>query len=187
VGETDNSQGALSLARRLHPDLILMEINLPDGNGLKTVQQIKQELPAVKVVILTAQDNEEDAIDALKSGIEGCICKDIQAQSLLDSLRGVVEGEAALSRRMATRVIQELARVAQMEAGHTVHQLTPREKQVLCKITEGLTNKEIADTLHISENTIKVHITHILAKLHLENRSQAAAYARHVGLEGKSG
>jgi DNA-binding NarL/FixJ family response regulator len=184
VGETDSGIEALARARELGPDLILMEISLPDGSGLEAVHKIKHEFPEVKVVVLTIHDGEESLFGAIREGAEGFLTKDVPAEALLESLRGVMRGEACLSRRMTARVLHELARMAQVQAGRVTRRLTSREHQVLHNVTAGLSNSEIARALRISENTVKVHITHILEKLQLENRTEAAAYARRLNLYG---
>jgi DNA-binding NarL/FixJ family response regulator len=184
VGETTNGIEALARARELHPDLILMEISSPDGSGLEAVHKIKHELPEVKIVVLTVHDGKENLFGAIRGGAEGFLTKDVPAETLLESLRGVMRGEACLSRRMAAWLFHELARMAQVQAGRVIGQLTARENQVLYQITLGLSNSEIARALRISENTVKVHITHILEKLQLENRTEAAAYARRLNLYG---
>jgi two-component system nitrate/nitrite response regulator NarL len=185
VGEAEDGREAVAKARELKPDLILMDINMPGGDGLEAVGVIKETLPDVRIIMLTVHDEDENLFEAVKRGAEGFLSKDVRARALLDSLRGVMRGEAAISRSMAGTILKEFARLAGIEAGNMADQLTQREKEVLQKISEGLSNKEIALSLCISENTAKVHVTHILKKLHLQNRSQAADYARRWGLHKK--
>ena len=182
VGEAENGMEALAKARELKPDLILMDINMPHGNGLEAVSVIKRELPGVRIIMLTVHDGDANLFEAIKRGAEGFLSKNVRAKALLDSLRGVMRGEAALSRCMAGKILQEFARLAEMEAGHIASRLTSREKEVLQKISEGLSNREIGLSLCISENTVKAHVASILRKLHLQTRSEAAAYARRWGL-----
>ena len=181
VGEAGDGRDALSKARELKPDLILMDIGLPHCDGLEALSAIKDALPDTKIVMLTVHDDDENLFAAIKRGAEGFLCKNVRAQDLVDAVRGVMGGEAALSKRMAARILKEFARLAEMEVGSTVSQLTLREKEVLQKLSEGLSNKEIAHALYISENTVKAHVTNILRKLHLENRSQAADYVQRWG------
>jgi DNA-binding NarL/FixJ family response regulator len=185
VGEAEDGAKALAKAKELKPDLILMDISMPHGNGLEALSAIKRELPDVKIIMLTVHDKEENLLEAIKRGAEGFLSKNVRAKALLDSLRGAMRGEAAISRHMAGKILKEFARLAEIEAKKTPGQLTPREKEVLQKLSEGLSNKEIGLSLCISENTVKVHVKNILRKLHLQNRTEAAAYARRWGSEEK--
>ena len=178
VGEAEDGVEALALARALQPDLILMDINMPHGNGLETVSAIKREWPDMRIIMLTVHDEDENLFEAIKRGAEGFLSKNVRANNLLDSLRDAMRGKAALSGPTTGKVLKEFARLAESEAEHISDQLTPREKQVLQKISEELTNRQIALSLCISENTVKTHASHILKKLDLQTRSQAAAYAR---------
>jgi two-component system nitrate/nitrite response regulator NarL len=182
VGEAEDGREAVAKARELKPDLILMDINMPGGDGLEAVGVIKAVLPDAKIIMLTVHDEDKNLFEAVKRGAEGFLSKDVRARALLDSLRSVMRGEAAISSSMTGAILKEFARLAEIEVGDIADQLTPREKEVLQKISEGLSNKEIALSLCISENTAKVHVTHVLRKLHLQNRSQAADYARRWGL-----
>ena len=132
--------------------------------------------------MLTVHDEDENLFEAIKRGAEGFLSKNVRAKDLLNSLRGVMRGEAAISRRMAGKILQEFARLAGMESGYIAGQLTPREKDVLQKMSEGLSNKEIGFSLSISENTVKAHVASILRKLHFQTRYQAEVYAQRWGL-----
>jgi DNA-binding NarL/FixJ family response regulator len=187
VGEAGDGAEALVKARELKPDLILMDINMPHCNGLEAVIAIKRELPGVRIIMLTVDDEEEGLFEAIKKGAEGFLSKRVRAKALLDSLRDVMKGEAVISGYMAGKMLKEFSRLAEIEVGSIAGQLTPREKEVLQKIGEGLSNKEIALSLRISENTVKAHITNILRKLHLQTRSQAAIYSRRLGLHEGGG
>jgi DNA-binding NarL/FixJ family response regulator len=187
VGEAEDGTEALAKARELKPDLILMDINMPHCNGLEAVSAIKRELPDVKIIMLTVHDKDENLFEAIKRGAEGFLIKNVRAKALLDSLRGVMKGEAAIPGPMTGRILKEFARLAEIEAGHIAGQLTLREKEVLQKISEGLSNREIGLSLCISENTVKAHVKNILRKLHLQTRSQAAAHARRWGLYEEGG
>jgi DNA-binding NarL/FixJ family response regulator len=162
-----------------------MDISMPHGNGLEALSAIKKELPDVKIIMLTVHDKDENLLEAIKRGAEGFLSKSVRAKALLDSLRGAMRGEAAISRHMAGKILKEFARLAEIETKKTSGQLTPREKEVLQKLSEGLSNKEIGLSLCISENTVKVHVKNIFRKLHLQNRTEAAAYAQRWGLEEK--
>ena len=183
VGEAEDGREALALARELKPDVILMDINMPNGDGLEAVSAIKRELPDLKIIMLTVHDDDKNLFEAVKRGAEGFLSKNVRAKVLLDSLSEVMKGEVAISGPMAGKVLKEFARMAEIEAKRIAGQLTPREKQVLQKISQGLDNREIGLALSISENTVKAHVTSILKKLHLQNRTQAADYARRWGLD----
>jgi DNA-binding NarL/FixJ family response regulator len=183
VGEAEDGAEALAKAKKLKPDLILMDISMPHGNGLETLSAIKKELPDVKIIMLTVHNKDENLLEATKRGAEGFLSKNVRARALLDSLRGAMRGEAAISRHMAGKILKEFVRLAQIEDKKTSGQLTPREKEVLQKLSEGLSNREIGLSLCISENTVKVHVKNIFRKLHLQNRTEAAAYAQRWGLE----
>jgi two-component system NarL family response regulator len=187
VGEAGDGTEAVAKAKELRPDLILMDINMPHGNGLEAVSAIKRELPAVRIIMLTVHDEDENLLEALKRGAKGFLSKRVRAKDLLDSLRDVMKGRVTIAGPMAEKILKEFVRLAEIEAGHIASQLTPREKEVLQKLSEGLSNKDIGLSLSISKNTVKTHVTNILRKLHLQTRSQAAAYARRWGLDEGEG
>ena len=187
VGEAKDGLEALAKARELKPDLIMMDISMPHCNGLEAVSAIKRALPGVRIIMLTVHDKDENLFKAIKRGAEGFLSKNVRAKALLDSLRGVMRGEAAISRRIAGKILKEFARLAEIEAEHITSQLTPREWEVLQKVSEGLSNRQIALSLSISENTVKAHVGSILKKLHVQTRFQAAAYAQQWGLHEDEG
>jgi len=171
------------MARELMPDVILMDISMPVMDGLEATRRIKAELPYVKIVILTVLDEEQKLFEAVKSGAQGYLLKKIDPQALYGTLRGVVRGEAPVSRVMAARLLEEFTRQArQTDPVAPAPELTVREREVLEQVTLGRSNKEIAAALAISENTVKNHLKNILEKLHLENRVQAATFALREGL-----
>ena len=185
VAEAENGQQALQLAHDLLPDVILMDIGMPVMDGLQATGQILRELPSMRVVILTVSENEDNLFHALKLGAQGFVLKNTPARRLHAQLRGVMQGEAALSGRVAAKVLDEFNRLhaedeVSLEAG--VEPLSPREKDVLQLVAEGLSNQEIGARLYLSENTIKKYIRNILDKLQLNNRVQAAVYAVRKGL-----
>ena len=184
VGEAGDGREALERARELMPDLILMDIQMPGWDGLKATQLIKEEMPYVKIVMLTISDEDKDLFEAIKSGAQGYLLKNIEPEELFELLRGVYRGEAPISGLTAARILDEFARLAEKETWVPIagNNLTPREKEVLQLVAQGATNKEIASQLFIAENTVKNHLRNILAKLHLQNRVQAAAYALREGL-----
>ena len=188
VGEAGDGREALERARELMPDLILMDIHMPGWDGLRATQLIKEEMPYVKIVMLTVSDDDKDLFEAIKSGAQGYLLKNLETEELFELLRGVYRGEAPISHLTAARILDEFTRLAQEgdrypSAGES---LTPREKEVLQLVAQGSTNKEIASQLFITENTAKNHLRNILEKLHVQNRIQAAVYAVREGLLGDS-
>jgi len=185
VGEADDGLEALVKARELVPDLILMDIGMPGCDGLEATRRIKQELPAVTIVMLTVHDEEEKLFEAIKSGAQGYLLKNIRSREMVTLLRGAVRGEAAITPTLAGRMLEEFRRLSRMvplDADAEPVILTQREQEVLSLVAEGRTDKEIADALVISLYTVKNHMRNILAKLHVSSRHEAARYARHRGL-----
>lgn len=183
VAEAQDGEEALAKAKELMPDVILMDIYMPGGTGLEATQRIKEALPYVKIVILTVSEEDQNLFSAIKSGAQGYLSKKIEPLELFEMLRGVVKGEAPISRVTAAKILDEFARQVQRRRDEPpVEHLSRREQQVLELLTKGSTNKEIAAALGISDNTVKNHLRNILDKLHLENRVQAAAFALQKGL-----
>ncbi len=186
VGEASNGLEAVERARELRPDLILMDITMPGVSGLEATRLIKTEMPQVTVVIVTVSDDEQDLLEAIKSGARGYLLKDLEPVEFFDSLRAIERGEAVIPRRLASHILEEFRALAlQGAAEHLEETLTSREKEVLRLVAGGSTNKEVAETLCLSENTIKFHMRKILDKLHLRNRAQVAAWAAQHGLTAR--
>lgn len=184
VGEAQNGAEALNKAKDLKPDLILMDVYMPGGNGLEATRRIKEALPSVKVVILTVSEEDKNLFEAIKYGAHGYLSKKIEPRDLFEMLRGVFRGEAPISRSTATKILNEFAKQTRRSSGETPEEkLSLKEQEVLQLLTEGLTNKEIGNKLRISESTVKNHLKNILDKLHLENRVQAAAFALRSGMD----
>lgn len=185
VGEASDGLEALVKAQELVPDLILMDVGMPGCDGLEATRRIKHELPAVTIVMLTVRDEEEKLFEAIKSGAQGYLLKNIRSREMLALLRGAVRGQAAITPALAGRMLEEfrrLSRQAPWDAGAEAMALTNREQEVLSLVAEGATDQEIADTLSISLHTAKSHMRNILAKLHVSSRREAARYARDKGL-----
>jgi DNA-binding NarL/FixJ family response regulator len=182
AGEAADGQEAVDLAWHLKPDVVLMDLRMAGMDGLEATKRLAAELPEVKVVILTASDEEADLFEAIKAGAKGYLVKDLSAEHFFTLLEGVARGEPALTPRLARRLLDEFAR-----EGGGVHEarepatLTDRELEILQLMVDGVTsNRQLADQLAVSENTIKFHVRNILDKLHLHNRAQVVAYAlRH--------
>jgi DNA-binding NarL/FixJ family response regulator len=179
VGEATNGQEAIEKAKELMPDLILMDIRMPEGNGLEATRRIKEEMPYVKIVILSVSDDVQDFFEAIKSGAQGYLLKNMEPDHWLDYIISIVQGEAPISRPLANKILQEFSLQKDDMSGSN---LSERETELLHLVAEGLSNKEIGEKLHISESTVKNHLRNILAKLHLKNRMQLIAYAYKNGL-----
>jgi DNA-binding NarL/FixJ family response regulator len=182
VGEAANGIEALELSRRLRPDLVLMDISMPDCNGLEATRLIKAELPETRIVIVTVSDDDANLFEAIKSGAEGYLLKDASGDELQRTLEAVVSGEPALSSGLATKILGEFVRLTQEGSKESDDVLTPREQEVLQLVAQGAANPEVAAKLHLSRHTVNFHVKNILHKLHLKNRAQAVAYAVRTGL-----
>lgn len=190
VGTARDGFEALEKARSLAPELILMDIRMPNCDGLAATRLIKAEMPDTKIVILTTSSEEEDLFEAIKSGACGYLLKSLEAEPFINYLHGVMQGELAISRELASALLKEFTRQAvriegsprSLGCGEGGTELTPRQKQILELVAQGMTYKEVAHTLNLSEHTIKYHMGEILACLHLKNREQVVTYAIRTGL-----
>jgi DNA-binding NarL/FixJ family response regulator len=191
VGEAADGEEAVTEAERTMPDVILMDLNMPKGGGLGATRRIKEILPYTSIVMLTVSDYEQDLFDAIKAGAQGYLLKNVEPAELVQAVRKAYRGEATLPGLLAAKILQEFARqdplgtaAAAPRAAHgpASDLLGEREREVLAELAAGRTNREIAGRLFISENTVRNHVKNILAKLHLANRTQAAAYAIREGL-----
>jgi DNA-binding NarL/FixJ family response regulator len=183
-GEASNGAQAIEMAHRLLPDIILMDIHMPVMDGIEATRRLSRELPSVRVVMLTMSEKEEDLFNAIMGGAQGYVLKDTPSKRLHDELRRMLQGETPLSGLMATKMLEELIRSNGPSPASSEYRepLTERELQVLELLVEGLSNNQIADRIHLSENTIKKHLRNILEKLQLNNRVEAAVYAVKQGL-----
>jgi DNA-binding NarL/FixJ family response regulator len=176
VGEAETGREAVRLTAELQPDLVLMDIYMPHSDGLLAAQAIRDRFPDVDVVILTASDLDEHFHTAIQAGVAGYLLKDLDADELFSLIEGIERGEAALTRAMATRLLKDVSNRA-IESSKGEEILTSREIEVLRLLAQGASNAQIGRELNITVNTVKTHISHILDKLNLENRTQAATYA----------
>jgi DNA-binding NarL/FixJ family response regulator len=184
VGEAGDGLAAFEMARQLRPEMILMDINMPRLDGLAATRLVMTELPETRVVILTISDDDANLFEAIKSGAQGYLLKNTETQTFFELLNAAAAGEAPISRKLASKLLQEFARQASAprEPAPVTDQMSDREKDVLRLVAEGLTNRDIAARMNLSENTVKYHLKNILQKLHLRNRAQAVAYAHQSGL-----
>ncbi|MFW5943421.1 MAG: response regulator [Chloroflexota bacterium] len=183
VGEASNGVEAVKLAHELLPDIVLMDITMPEQSGIEAAGQIARQLPATRIVMLTVAEEPDFLFRALKNGAHGYVLKDIPSRRLRDLLRGVLRGETPLSGTMATMMLDNF-KGSESEQSTTVatEPLTEREQQVLELVVEGLTNAEIAEQLFLSENTVKKYLSNVLQKFHLNSRVEAAVYAVREGI-----
>ena len=181
AGMAGNVKEAVETARRVRPDMILMDFTLPDGTGAEATRQILAEYSECKIVFLTMSEEDEDLFDAVRAGAKGYLLKNMQPGKLVVALRAVQNGESALSRSMTMRLMEELSRTKKTEAPLDAT-LTLREIDVIRALASGLSNAEIAKQLFISENTVKYHVHSALGKLGLSDRKELASYARDHGL-----
>lgn len=177
VGEASNGVEAVALCQKLKPDLALLDVRMPELDGLAATREIRRVSPATRVVIVTTHENPDYLLAALTAGAVGYLLKDVTRQDLLSTLRRVLRGESVLSSEIATRALQHLTGQQAHHPGQPPERLTPRECDVLRLVVEGLTNREIAGRLTLSVGTVKIHVEHIIAKLGVADRTQAAVRA----------
>jgi DNA-binding NarL/FixJ family response regulator len=184
VGQAGDGIEALERTRELRPDLVLMDISMPRCGGLEATRLIKAEMPEAKIVIVTVSQDDADLFEAVKSGAEGYLLKDMSNDEFERTLNGIAEGEAPLSQGLAGKILDEFGRVSRGDGakGDDRDALTDREQEVLRLVTDGKMNREIAEELFIAESTVNFHMKNILSKLHLRNRAEAVAYALRSGL-----
>jgi DNA-binding NarL/FixJ family response regulator len=186
VGTAGDGLEALAKARALHPDLILMDVQMPRCDGLAATRMIKAEMPDVKIVMLSVSENDADLFEALKSGACGYLLKNLDARVFFDLLARVTQGEAPLAPGMTIKVLAEFARqaggpAAASQESQPATALSSRQMEILTLAAQGLTYKEVGEALCLSERTIKYHVGEILKRLHLKNRAQLIAYAVQMG------
>jgi DNA-binding NarL/FixJ family response regulator len=184
VGECADGTQAVDSVRRLKPDVVLMDIRMPEMDGIEATRLVADGEGAPKVLMLTTFDLDEYVYDALRAGASGFLLKDVPAEQLIDGIRVVAEGEALLAPSVTRRLIQEFSRgaVAQQSAPAELEELTPRELEVVKLIARGMSNAEIAAELIVSETTVKTHVARVLMKLGVRDRVQAVVLAYESGV-----
>jgi two-component system, NarL family, response regulator LiaR len=181
VGEAGTGEEALKLAADLAPDVVLMDLIMPGMDGVEATRRVKSASPRTQVIVLTSYHDDEHIFPAIRAGALSYVLKDIDPDELADAVRRAHAGEAVLNPRVAARLVKEMHGIHQ-EVINPFQELTERELDVLRQIAAGKSNREIAEALVISEKTVKSHITNILSKLHLADRTQAAVYAWQEGI-----
>ena len=191
IGQAADGIEAVDMAKQLHPDVILMDIKMPRLNGIQATRQIMAELPRTQIIILTTYDNDDWVFDGIRAGAVGYLLKDTSSENLAEAVRGALRGESQMDPTVARKVLREFQH---MTAGRRppaespapkdepLEKLTDREEEILKLLAAGLSNKEIAQKLSLSEGTVKNHISAILAKLHANDRTQAVLTALKRGL-----
>lgn len=196
VGVANDGVQALQKTRELHPDIVLMDIRMPEMDGLEATRRIKSEMPDVKIVILTSSESDDELLQAIKSGASGYLLKSLRPDLFITLLTGVMRGEAALLRETAAKLMEAYARqsvrgdkvptaadtLAQNDMLDVVNNLTARQLDILKRVAKGQGYKEIAADLSITKRTVQYHVLEIMQKLHLENRSQIIAFATRAQL-----
>ncbi len=182
VGEAGNGEEALRQADSLKPDVILMDLQMPVMDGAAATRRLKTQMPSVKVIILTTFDDDENVFEGLRAGAVGYLLKDTPSAKLVEAIRLAARGESFLEPSVAAKVVSEFARLSPRPADALAEPLSERELEVLRLVARGASNKEIAAGLVIAEGTVKNHLTNILAKLDVTDRTEAAVKARELGL-----
>jgi two-component system, NarL family, response regulator DevR len=181
VAEAGTVAEAIEQARRHQPEIVIMDVRLPDGSGIEACREIRAEFPATRVVMLTSYPDEEAVLSAIVAGASGYLLKQIRARDLVAALEAVGRGESLLDPAVTEKVLDRIRRIATgSQEADELSQLTGQERKILLLVAEGMTNKEIAAEIFLSDKTVKNYVSSILAKLNLERRAQAAAFvAKH--------
>ncbi|MEN4907907.1 two-component system response regulator NarL [Rahnella bonaserana] len=175
IGEASNGEQGVELAKQLDPDLILLDLNMPGMNGLDTLDSMRQTSLSGRIVVFSVSNHEDDVVTALKRGADGYLLKDMEPEDLLAALHNAAAGKMVLSEAL-TPVLAASLRESRPSGDRDIQSLTPRERDIIKLIAEGLPNKMIARRLNITESTVKVHVKHLLKKMKLKSRVEAAVW-----------
>ena len=184
VGEAKDGREGVRMAKSLEPDVILMDVEMPNQNGIQATQAIRDMNPDARVMMLTVSEEDEDLFSAIKAGARGYLIKNVDPDQLVQAIELLAKGEAVIPHAMASKVLTEFNNILKSgrgSRGPDQKPLTAREQDILRLLSKGETNKEIGNHLFISEHTVKIHLRNILKKLHMNNRIQAAIYAYKEG------
>jgi two-component system response regulator DevR len=185
VAEAGTVAEAVAAARKFRPDLVVMDVRLPDGSGIEACREIRAEMPDTRVIMLTSYPDEDAVLSAIIAGASGYLLKQVRARDLVAALEAVGRGESLLDPAVTGRVLDRVRRIATTDHPDELAQLTSQEQKILLLVAEGKTNKQIAAEVFLSDKTVTNYVSSILAKLNLERRAQAAAYM--AGLRGSGG
>ena len=181
VAEAEDGEQAIVKAEEMAPDVVLMDVRMPRVNGIEAASRIRETLPSTKILMLTVSDEEDDLYEAIKAGANGYLLKEISVEEVASAIRAVVQGQSLISPSMASKLLNEFNSLARQAADRREQLpapvLTARELEVLKLVARGMSNRDVADQLYISENTVKNHVRNILEKLHLHSRMEAVMYA----------
>jgi two-component system, NarL family, response regulator DevR len=184
VAEAGTAAEAVEMARKFEPDLVVMDVRLPDGSGIEACREIRAEFPGTRVVILTSYPDEEAVLSAIIAGASGYLLKQMRSRDLVSALESVGRGESLLDPAVTEKVLDRVRRIATGTYTDEMAQLTQQEQKILLLVAEGKTNKEIASEVFLSDKTVKNYVSSILSKLNLERRAQAAAFVARHRLKG---
>lgn len=182
IGQASNGKNAIKMAKELLPDVLLLDITMPDQDGITITKKISAAFPVIRIIMLTASENEDDLMKALKAGARGYVLKGISAKELVKVVRTIVAGGTYISPDMANMILFELSQPSEPDP---LSELSDREKEILKLVAKGYTNREIGTQIHLSEKTIKHYMSNILQKLHVRSRVEAALLVQKRELEGK--
>ena len=185
VGEAKNGLEAVELVASLKPDIVLMDLVMPEMDGIQATKKIKKQWPTIQVLMLTSFSDKDHVLPALQAGASGYQLKDIEPDELVESIRAIMRGEHTIHPEATTQLEEGLRKEQNLQ--HVLNPLTPREQDVLAELTKGKSNREIASSLFVTEKTVKTHISNIFTKLEVQDRTQAALYAVKHGLTEGSG
>ncbi|QNI02933.1 two-component system response regulator NarL [Halomonas sp. SH5A2] len=183
VFDTGSPREGVEQAIKLEPDMVLLDLNMPDMNGLETLKHLRDAGYAGRVIMYTVSDQQDDVVDALRGGADGYLLKDMEPEDMVHQLRQAAKGRMAISEGLTSLLAEALRNQRSAPAGPGVEALTQREKEILRELAAGMSNKLVARKLDITEGTVKVHVKHLLKKLHLRSRVEAAVWAVQEGLD----
>jgi two-component system response regulator DevR len=176
VAEAGNVAESIEMAERFRPDLVIMDVRLPDGSGIEACREIRAEHPEIRIVMLTSYPDEEAVLSAIVAGASGYLLKQVRARDLVSALEAVGRGESLLDPAVTEKVLERVRRIATSPYSDELAQLTTQEQKILLLVADGKTNKEIAAEVFLSDKTVKNYVSSILSKLNLQRRAQAAAF-----------
>jgi two-component system nitrate/nitrite response regulator NarL len=183
IGEASNGLEGVKRAKQLQPDIVLLDLHMPGTSGLEALQMLTEEVPNTTTLMLTVSEDAQDLMQALRSGAQGYLLKNIEIDFLVDSIHRAIAGESVMSPQMSMALIEAVREpIAEQKPEKQMVKLTPRESEIIVMLAQGESNKSIARTLGLAESTVKIHVQGILRKLNISSRVQAAVYAVEHGL-----